>query len=130
MLAPTNPLDEAARLDALRRYDILDTPAEAEFDDIAFLASTICSTPIGLISLVDMERQWFKSKFGIDASEMARSISFCGHAIHADEIFEVTDTHDDARFVDNPLGRVDIHFNHSVDAAIMTNDSNRDASLS
>lgn len=103
MLAPTNPFDEAARVDALHRYAIFDTPAEAEFDDIASLASTICNTPIGFISFVDTDRQWFKSQVGLDAVETAQCISLCAHAIHSDQLFEVTDTLSDMRFSSDPL---------------------------
>lgn len=71
------PKNEAERLAALRHYGILDTPAEDEFDDFTFLAAQICGTPIALVSLVDAERQWFKSRVGLDAAETPRDISFC-----------------------------------------------------
>ncbi|MDO6474810.1 ATP-binding protein [Alteromonas sp. 1_MG-2023] len=103
MIQPPLPENEEARLAELLSYGILDTESETLFDDITSLASEICDTPIALISLVDPDRQWFKSKVGLDASETHRNISFCGHAILDDELMEINDTHRDERFHDNPL---------------------------
>jgi len=97
------PDDENQRVASLRDYDILDTDAEQAFDDLTALASTICNTRIALISLIDADRQWFKSKVGLDAEETPRNISFCSHAILGDSVFEVCDTQLDDRFFDNPL---------------------------
>ncbi len=93
-------------------YEILDTPASAEFDDFTRLASEICGTPIALISLLDEDRQWFKSKVGLDAAQTPRDISFCGHAIHGTDLFEIPNALEDERFKDNPLvtGAPDIRF--------------------
>ena len=95
--------DEAARLAALRRYRILDTEPEQSFDDLTFLASQICGTPVALITLLDEERQWFKSRLGTSATETARSIAFCAHTIQEDALFVVPDTLADDRFRENPL---------------------------
>ena len=109
--APNHP-KEAERLTDLLRYEVLDTESENAFDELTSLASTICGTPISLISLVDDQRQWFKSKVGLDAAETDKSIAFCSHAILEDGIFEVPNALDDERFHDNPLvsGAPDIRF--------------------
>lgn len=97
------PTQEAARLEALRQYNILDTPSEQAYDDITVLAAHICDVPIALISLVDCDRQWFKAKVGLDVRETSRDVSFCAHAILSDKIMVIEDALLDDRFVNNPL---------------------------
>ena len=99
----TVPVDEPARLAALHDAGVLDTAPEEDFDDIALLASEICGTPMGLVSLVDTDRQWFKAKVGLEVEETHRDLSFCAHAITGHELFEVPDARSDLRFTDNPL---------------------------
>ncbi|WP_053980832.1 GAF domain-containing sensor histidine kinase [Marinagarivorans algicola] len=95
--------NEQQRLLTLKHYEVLDTEAESMFDDLTDLASRICGAPISLVSLVDTDRQWFKSRVGIDATQTDRSIAFCSHAILQDDIFEIPNALDDERFRDNPL---------------------------
>jgi anti-sigma regulatory factor (Ser/Thr protein kinase) len=94
---------EAARLAALRDYRILDTEPERAFDDLALLASQICNTPIAFITLIDTDRQWFKSRIGMPMSETPRAVSFCTHAVDNAAPLVVTDTLEDDRFRNNPL---------------------------
>jgi len=98
-------------LAALRRLGVLDTPDEERFDRITRLAAQLVGTPIALVSLVDEQRQWFKSRVGLDATETPRSVAFCSHAIEGqpDELFVVPDAHADLRFCDNPLVTGDPH---------------------
>ncbi len=103
MKAPKKHPEEKLRLRALKSLEILDTEAEKEYDDIVFLASQICQTPIASISLVDESRQWFKAEIGLNVKETERDISFCGHAINQDEIFVVENALKHEDFKDNPL---------------------------
>ncbi|MEV6852068.1 GAF domain-containing sensor histidine kinase [Actinoplanes sp. NPDC051411] len=106
MRAPV-PADEPARLAALHDTQVLDTPPEDDFDDIALLAAEICHTPMGMVSLVDRDRQWFKAKVGLDIREAPRELSFCAYAITGAEMLEVRDARDDDRFSDNPYVTAD-----------------------
>ena len=103
MKKPDSPANELARITALHGLGILDTPAEERFDRITRIALQTFNVPIALVSLVDSNRQWFKSCQGLPVSETPREISFCGHAILGDGIFLVPDALADARFADNPL---------------------------
>lgn len=103
MTSPPIPANEAARLAALRNYRILDTSPEEAFDRITRLASQTLAFPIALVSLVDETRQWFKSRVGLDVSQTPREDAFCAFTINGTEILEVSDTHQDPRFSNNPL---------------------------
>ena len=95
--------NDAARVASLQKYAILDTEPEQTFDDLVLLASFICNTPIALISLVDADRQWFKSSVGVSISETPREFAFCDTAIRQPDILVVPDTLNDERFRDNPF---------------------------
>jgi GAF domain-containing protein len=104
VIAAPKPSNEAERLAALRQLRLLDTLPEQVYDDLALLASHICSTPISLVTLVDHERQWFKARVGITMTETSRDASFCAHAIvHPTDVLTVADTQRDPRFWDNPF---------------------------
>lgn len=97
------PAGEGDRVRELQSYSILDTPADPQFDALTDLAAMICEVPISLISLVDSDRQWFKSRHGLDATETSRDVSFCSHCVATNELLVVEDAHRDQRFSDNPL---------------------------
>ncbi|RKH60210.1 GAF domain-containing sensor histidine kinase [Corallococcus aberystwythensis] len=103
MLPPPTPADEPRRLQALRSLCLLDTPAHERFDRIVRAASHLFRVPIALVSLIDENRQWFKARQGLDATETPRDVSFCGHAILSPTTFVVPDALKDPRFHDNPL---------------------------
>ena len=103
MSKPAIPENEESRLKALKDFKILDTSANESFDDLTYLAATICGAPISLISLIDENRQWFKSKRGTDISESPRDYAFCAHAINEKGVLHVGDATQDIRFSDNPL---------------------------
>jgi diguanylate cyclase (GGDEF)-like protein len=103
MLAPAQPANEYQRIATLRALQILDTPPEERFDRLTRMARRLFDVPIALISLVDSNRQWFKSCSGLGVGETAREVSFCGHAILNDQILMIPDAGSDERFADNPL---------------------------
>src|SRR5216117_1649931 len=116
------PKTDAARIAALEKYAILYTDPEQYFDDLALLASFICKTPIALISLVDENRQWFKSRVGLDAKETSRDIAFCSTAILQSDVFVVPDALKDDRFRDNPLVVSDPHIRFYAGAPLINED--------
>lgn len=104
MIKPAINTNEKQRLAAVKKYKLLDTMPEETYDDITSIVANICDVPIALITLIDEERNFFKSKFGVDFSESSRDTSFCGHAINGDdELMIVPDAREDDRFIDNPL---------------------------
>ena len=111
---------EAKRLNALYEYNILDTAPEEAFDDLTRLTSFICGTPVALVSLIDADRQWFKSKVGLDVDETPRDIAFCNHAIKQSDVMVVPDTQNDQRFVDNPLVTEDPHVRFYAGTPLLT----------
>jgi PAS domain S-box-containing protein len=120
MPQPPLPPRETERLFALYRYEILDTPPEKELDDLVHLASYICRTPIAVISLIDSDRQWFKSKIGLTATQTDRIVAFCSHTILGPDLLVVPDALADARFADNPLVTGDPHIRFYCGAPLST----------
>ncbi len=114
---------ERARLAILERLHILDTMPEQAYEDLVLLASTICGTPIALVSLIDRDRQWFKAHQGTELTETERSIAFCGHAIRRpDEVMVVPDARQDPRFAANPLVTGEPHVRFYAGAPLVTRD--------
>ena len=116
------PANEAERLRTLRSYRILDTKPEERFDELTRLAALICGVPISLISLIDADRQWFKSRFGLDVQETPRAQAFCTHAIMQPEMFVIPDASQDERFAHNPLVTGDPHIRFYAGAPLAARD--------
>ncbi|MBT8128236.1 MAG: sensor domain-containing diguanylate cyclase [Gammaproteobacteria bacterium] len=125
MKTPDFPANEANRLKTLESLDVLDTEAEERFDRVTRMSKRLFGVPIALVSLVDANRQWFKSCVGLSASETPRDISFCGHAILGDDIFIIPDAADDERFVDNPLVVDDPHIRFYAGCPLSSNNGSK-----
>ena len=106
MLADLHPL-QTSRINTLYSYDILDTPREADFDEIVALAARICDAPISVVNLIDKDRQWFKAEVGLGVRETPLATSLCSHVILQDDFVEIPDTLQDKRMADNPLCMAD-----------------------
>src|SRR5579884_2933240 len=119
-MKPPLPPNESERLEILRRYEILDTPPENTFDALTRLASNLCETPIALITFVNSERQWFKSKIGINPKETSREDSFCAHAILQRQPLVIHDTFSDPRFAESPWVASDPHIRFYAGAPLLT----------
>jgi hypothetical protein len=122
MSAVPLPSNEPERLAALDRYEILDTDPEQKFDDLTQLAKHICDTPIALLSFVDSDRQWFKSRVGLTTTQTPRAISFCGHAIAGNDVLVVPDAAADERFADNTLVRGEPRIRFYAGAPLVTSE--------
>ena len=120
MFSAQIPYSEAERLEELLRYEVLDTGDEQSLDDLTQLASYICDTSISLISLIDKDRQWFKSRVGLSTTETSRDIAFCSHAILQEGIFEVPNALEDERFHDNPLVTGDLGIRFYAGSPLIT----------
>ncbi|KOQ68875.1 sensor domain-containing diguanylate cyclase [Stenotrophomonas maltophilia] len=123
MIKPDKPANEALRLEALYRYRILDSERERSFDDLVVIAKAVCGTSMAAVTLIDVERQWFKSIQGINATETLRSESMCGHAIlQPQEVMVVEDALQDVRFHDNPVVVGDPHIRFYAGAPLISSD--------
>jgi signal transduction histidine kinase len=121
MKAPL-PDNEIERLGALYSLDILDSPAEKDFDDIAVLAASVCEAPVSAVSLVDADRQWAKAQTGGEVAETSRDVSFCAHAILGRDLMLVPDAREDDRFADNPLVTAEGGIRFYAGAPLLTTD--------
>lgn len=124
------PGNETERIKAVQQYRILDTEEEQDFNDIVELASVLCDTPIAMITLVDQNRQWFKSRKGLTIRETHRSLSFCTHAIQSNDIMEVKDARQDERFANNTLVTGDPYIRFYAGMPLTTPDGYRVGTLS
>ena len=124
-----NPGGESARLAALHRYQVLDTAPEEAFDRITRLAKTVLQMPFCMVSLVDRDRNWFKSKQNVPVDEDKREGSFCGHTIESDEPFIVHDARADPRFADNPAVKDAPHIRFYIGVPLRTREGHNIGTL-
>ena len=119
---PSSPNNETERLQALRSYDVLDTLHEEIYHDLVKVASTVCGTPVALITLIDDKKLWFKAQYGINLKEVPRETSFCSHTLSLDSIIEVHNASLDKRFQNNPLVTGEHNINFYAGAPLKSSD--------